>query len=496
MDRSREKDTETLRVPMVDPEIVKQIRALAALGWGTKRIARELGCARNSVRRYLREGAAAETQTRPGAWTLDAEQQQTARVAARRPAAGNGVVVQRLLAEQDVDVPLRTLQRVLAPHRQEKRAAELATVRFETAPGHQMQIDFGEKWIVDRRRAHSGALVRRGARLLAPDLRARVAEPAPGRLARGPRRRVPHFGGVTQRILIDRAGALVVGDDRETGTARVHPGVRRVLQGLGRRRRGVSAVSRAHQGQDRVRRRLREAQRDRRARSFTSFAALEAHLARWMRRRRSARARHDARAAACDRFERDERPRCARCRRGRCRCASGACTRRVATDCFVDVDTIRYSVPHRLVRAAVEVLVGERRGRRSSTATEVARAPPQRRAAPARRSTRATSRASVAAARRGATAVATLADRPQPRRLRRRHRRCRVTRHRPRSRRGATAQAAPRRRRGAPRRASCRRPHAPSRPISTSSTRCSPRRPTPSRRSASRWASRSRTSRR
>jgi transposase len=31
------------------------------------------------------------------------------------------------------------------------------------------------------------------------------------------------FGGVARKILIDRAGALVVGEDRETGTARVHP---------------------------------------------------------------------------------------------------------------------------------------------------------------------------------------------------------------------------------------------------------------------------------
>ncbi|MEO8549187.1 MAG: hypothetical protein ABI678_04420 [Kofleriaceae bacterium] len=31
------------------------------------------------------------------------------------------------------------------------------------------------------------------------------------------------FGGVTCKLLIDRAGALVVGEDRETGTARVHP---------------------------------------------------------------------------------------------------------------------------------------------------------------------------------------------------------------------------------------------------------------------------------
>ncbi len=79
MDQTAGNERVTLAVPMVDPEIVKQTRALAALGWGKNRIARDLGVARNSVRRYLREGEAAETQTRPGAWTLDAEQQTLAR---------------------------------------------------------------------------------------------------------------------------------------------------------------------------------------------------------------------------------------------------------------------------------------------------------------------------------------------------------------------------------------------------------------------------------
>jgi hypothetical protein len=34
-------------------------------------------------------------------------------------------------------------------------------------------------------------------------------------------------------------------------------------------------------------------------------------------------------------------------------------TRRVANDCFVDLETIRYSVPHRLVKRSVEVAVTE-----------------------------------------------------------------------------------------------------------------------------------------
>ncbi|NVB83883.1 MAG: transposase [Kofleriaceae bacterium] len=41
------------------------------------------------------------------------------------------------------------------------------------------------------------------------------------------------FGGVTQRILIDRAGALVVGEDRETHTVRVHPAFARSCKDWG-----------------------------------------------------------------------------------------------------------------------------------------------------------------------------------------------------------------------------------------------------------------------
>lgn len=52
-------------VEMVEPETVRQMRGLKELGWGAKRIAQELGVARNTVRRYLRGGADAEVQRRP-----------------------------------------------------------------------------------------------------------------------------------------------------------------------------------------------------------------------------------------------------------------------------------------------------------------------------------------------------------------------------------------------------------------------------------------------
>jgi hypothetical protein len=134
-------------VPMLEPEIVRQIRGLAAMSWGSKRIATTLGISRGAARRYLR-GAAPGAQERPRARRLDADQRAVAVTLLDCEAAGNAVVARQLLGERGIAVELRTLQRAVAPHRQARLAAEVATVRFETAPGHQLQIDFGERRVV------------------------------------------------------------------------------------------------------------------------------------------------------------------------------------------------------------------------------------------------------------------------------------------------------------------------------------------------------------
>jgi len=93
-------------------------------------------------------------------------------------------------------------------------------------------------------------------------------------------------------------------------------------------------------------------------RSFPSFAALGAHLVQWMREA-DQRVHGTTFEVPRVRFEREEgarlRPLPARTlvvRERRLR-------RRVALDAMVDVDTVRYSVPHQLVRAHVEVHVGD-----------------------------------------------------------------------------------------------------------------------------------------
>jgi len=106
--------------------------------------------------------------------------------------------------------------------------------------------------------------------------------------------------------------------------------------------------------------------------AFTSFAALEAHLVRWMvgadqREHGTTHERPDVR------FERDERTKLLPLPSTSMPVRERRVERTVANDCFVDVDTIRYSVPHRFVKRRLEVLVGDSEVVIFDGRTEVAR---------------------------------------------------------------------------------------------------------------------------
>jgi transposase len=340
---------------MVEPEIVRHIRALSALRWGARRIAREVGVSRQTVRRYLRGGIAAEVQVRPSRRALSDEWRAEAVRLFETTAEGNAVVVRDLLAERGVDVDVRVVQRVIAPHRQARLAAEAATVRFETAPGHQLQIDFGEKLVTVAGTRMKVllfvAVLSHSRRCYVRAFRTQRHDDWREGLAGAFR----HFGGVTQTVLVDNARALIV--DRAGGAARIHPAFEAFCRDWGVTVRACQPYRARTKGK--TERGVGYAKHNALAgRQFDSWAALDAHLERWMvlADERDHGTTHEPPRV---RFERDEaaallplpaRPLPVRQRRER---------RRVAVDCFVDLDTVRYSVPHRLVRRSVDVLVGD-----------------------------------------------------------------------------------------------------------------------------------------
>jgi transposase len=344
-------------VPVVDGEIVTAIRELADRGWGTKAIARELEIARNTVRRYRRQPAVvAGHQIRPPR-RLTSDVVDEATTLYTSVAERNAVVVHRLLRQRGHVIGLRTVQRAVAAVRQAQRAADVATVRVETAPGAQLQIDFGEKRVViggtEIRLFLLVAVLSYSRRLFVkPFLRERQDDWREGIASA-----FVHFGGVPATVLGDNARALVVGRDRATGTVHFHPAYLAFCRDWGVQPRACRPYRARTKGKTESG--VKYVKRNALAGlTFESFSALEQHLAAWMTDA-DRRVHGTTREAPLDRFMRDEqaalRPLPARPlprREQRVR-------RRVAHDAFVDVETVRYSGPYALVREHVDVAVGD-----------------------------------------------------------------------------------------------------------------------------------------
>jgi transposase len=353
------------------PDEVATMLRLRALGWGTRRIAAGLGCDRETVQRYLAAGGWAPYRTpeRPGALAGHA-----AWLAERfRQHRGNADVVrQELAAELGIAVSLRTVERAVAHLRRELAAEALATVRFETPPGRQLQIDFGERgaWIGEETVrvflfvATLGHSRRVYVHAFRHERQSAWFDGLEGAFA--------HFGGLPEEVLFDNAKALVEHHDAGTRevvfNARLHAfarywDVRPVAcapyraRTKGKDERGVGYVKRnAIAG-----------------RGFASWAALEAHLAWWMREVADRRVHGTTGEAPIVRFEREERQALRplggrppfRQLRELVRC--------VQNDGCVDVDTNHYSVPWRLIGAQVGVVVAGGEVRISHAGAEVAR---------------------------------------------------------------------------------------------------------------------------
>ena len=108
-------------VPVIEGELVTAIRTLAGRGVGKKAIAREVGVAVNTVRRYLREPIMPGQQIRLAARRLTDDHRDQARTLYEGPAAGNAVVVRRLLAERGCVISVRTIERAVADIRRAQR---------------------------------------------------------------------------------------------------------------------------------------------------------------------------------------------------------------------------------------------------------------------------------------------------------------------------------------------------------------------------------------
>ena len=336
---------------VLDAQEVQGILGLLKRGWRVKAIARELGMARNTVRAWSRRDPDAPC-SRPGrpltlmgheGWLKE------------RFLAGvrNADVLRQELADRGVQVSLRTVERFVSPLRNEALNEARATLRFETDPGHQMQIDFGEKWIeVAGERVKAFVFVatlgysRRTFAQIYPTLRQR-------HWLEGLEAALRHFEGVPEECVVDNAKALVL--RWEGDRPRFHPEFDAFCLHWGMKPRACRPYRARTKGK--VERGVGYVKGNALGRiSWPSWEALYGHLVWWMREVADVRIHGTTGERPVNRFGREREallpignhPSYLRARRF---------TRKVTGDCRVEFETNRYSVPYQLVGRTVDMAV-------------------------------------------------------------------------------------------------------------------------------------------
>lgn len=337
------------------PDEVAVMLRLHELGWGERRIAAEVGCNRRTVRRYLAAQGWVGYRRAPRSKALDGLEEWLAERFQRH--RGNAEVVRQDLArEKSIVVSLRTVERAVSSWRQALRAEARATVRFETPPGHQLQIDFGESRIEvggERVRvflfvATLGYSRRIFVQAFRHERQSAWLDGLEGAFG--------YFGGVPREVLLDNARALVEQHDSVTREVIFNERLHAFARYWGFRPRACAPYRARTKGKDE--RGVGYVKGNAIAgHGFVSWAELEGHLAWWMREIADKHVHGTTDEPPIERFARaeaaalralDGRPPFRQMRE---------LVRRVHSDCAIELDTNAYSVPWRLIGETVQVIV-------------------------------------------------------------------------------------------------------------------------------------------
>ena len=201
-------------VSLIEESVWGAVRSLGERGLSRKAIARELGLDIKTVRKWLRQAWSPQRREgRPRG--LDRWE---SFLRGRAPEVGfNAAVLHRELQGQGYEGSYPTLVRYLRPWREEAMRDQRSTVRFETAPGEQAQVDWGSAWVwlgEQRVRVHLFVMVLGYSRRI-------FVRGYPGEglesLLDGHCRAFEHFGGRTAKILYDNPRTIVLSKDESSG---------------------------------------------------------------------------------------------------------------------------------------------------------------------------------------------------------------------------------------------------------------------------------------
>jgi transposase len=355
---------------MLEPETVSAVLRLKGLGFGTRRIARALGISRNTVKRYLEAGGWSVYRQPRRRKLLDGHAAWL-RERFERHRGNADVVRQELAAEKNIIVSLRTIERAVAPYRRELAAVARATVRFETAPGKQLQIDFGERLVeIAGSKVKAFLFVATLGYSRRLHVRAFRNERQESWFA-GLESAFVTFGGVTEEVLFDNPRALVTNHDVQTRSVEFNEKLLAFAKHWGIRPRACAPYrartkGKSENGVGYVKKNAIA------GRCFASWEAFEAHLDAWTREVADVRVHGTTGEAPIVRFARAETKALKPIAGIPPFRTTRELIRHVASDCTVEIDGNSYSVPWRLIGERVRVTVTDTVVRVHHGAREVA----------------------------------------------------------------------------------------------------------------------------
>lgn len=342
---------------MLKPDEISGMRTLWQKGWHIKQIARELGHGKNTVRKFVRAWekgeALPEASGSPGRRRgLACVPEEWLKASLITHKGNADVVRQDIKREFGIATSLRTVERAVVGFRQEIRAEAVATVRFETAPGKQIQVDFGSRTV-----EIGGARVRVRLCVLTLGYSRRIFVQA----FRTERQAdwfaaiegaFRHFGGITEEILVDNAKALVDHNDGD-GNVKFNAGFKAFCDHWGVRPKACRPYRARTKGKDE--RAVQYVKNNALAgRTFASWSELEAHLAWWMREIADVRVHQTIKEQPIVRFA-HEHVALLPVDDHRSFQSSRTWQRVVKSDATVDVLGNSYSVPYRIIGKSVAV---------------------------------------------------------------------------------------------------------------------------------------------
>jgi transposase len=333
---------------MLSQDLWTEIRLMSKMGKPIKVIARELNISKNTVKKALRQEQYQPYQRGKPKPNLLSEFMPF--LLERSPQVGfNATTLYRELKGKGYAGGYTLVKEAIRPLRETHRQIEAATVRFETPPGFQAQMDWGTKQIYlggNLVRIHIFVLVLGYSRACYVEFT--LDEKLPTLIACH-ERAFRWFGGVPEEILYDNPKTIVL--ERGTSNARINPKFEDFCRYYGYTPRlcrpyRAKTKGKVESGVKYVKRSFLPGQ------EFSSLVAANEQVWHWVQHVADQRIHGTVHEKPAERFLRENLHSVL----GKPPYLLEACQlRKVATDCLVSYQASRYSVPWRYVNQIVDI---------------------------------------------------------------------------------------------------------------------------------------------